>query len=583
MKKWVRWWGLAAFLSLSALIALFWFFFLDGFVRRLVESTGTSLVGAEVDVRGADVSLFPLGITLTGIQVTNPKNPSNNSMELSRVAFTVDGLNLLRRKVIINEMSLEGLRLDTVRKKPGRVVKASESKQQKDRKQAFFPLPSMDLPSAKTILDTEQIESLKLIESAKIDLQQSRALWEKRIRDLPDRSVLDGYRERVSRMKNISRTDIKSLASAANDLLTIKKEMERDINSVKEIRAAYQTDYSRMKTLIDRAERSPAEDLRRIKAKYPFSGSGLQNLTRALFSPSIADWIDSGRLWYARLSPLYERAVSKQGTTRVVKPLRGRGVDVLFKEAHPKPDLLVNLAKASMQPTSGSFAGEIHDITPDQDVLGRPLTFRFDGTGLPSVSSVSLRGTLDHVRPLKSSDTLHLLLRGYRANDLALSSNKDLSVMLRQGTADLDLSITYDGSVFDATIASTVTSVRLELGRDGSSGPLADAIRSAFSAVNGFVVHARISGTPDRYDIQLTSDLDGILQRAVGRVIGEKGAQLEKELKDAIYAKTEGKIRELRSGLDTLTGYGDTINSVQQQFAALLQDTDSLSRFKRSK
>src|SRR5512145_542918 len=101
MKKWIRWWGLIAFAAVTSLIFIFWLFLADGIVRRLVERTGTSIVGAEVNVSAADLTFSPLGLTLSGIQVTDPKAPSTNSLEIGRVAFTLDSLNLLRRKVII--------------------------------------------------------------------------------------------------------------------------------------------------------------------------------------------------------------------------------------------------------------------------------------------------------------------------------------------------------------------------------------------------------------------------------------------------------------------------------------------------
>ena len=37
MTKWIRWWGLGAFLVLVAVIGLLWIFFVDGWVKRLIE------------------------------------------------------------------------------------------------------------------------------------------------------------------------------------------------------------------------------------------------------------------------------------------------------------------------------------------------------------------------------------------------------------------------------------------------------------------------------------------------------------------------------------------------------------------
>ena len=101
MKKWIRWQGLVGFVSVILIIAIFWFFLLDMLVRRGIEAAGTRLAGAKVELAQADVSLFPLGMTLAGLRVTDKEAPMTNAVEVSRISFTVDGLNILRRKVII--------------------------------------------------------------------------------------------------------------------------------------------------------------------------------------------------------------------------------------------------------------------------------------------------------------------------------------------------------------------------------------------------------------------------------------------------------------------------------------------------
>ncbi|MDE3224403.1 MAG: hypothetical protein KGN30_03205, partial [Nitrospirota bacterium] len=47
---WIRWWGLGAFVGLAVLLALLWLFLVDPFVKRMIEQTGTKLVGAKVEL-----------------------------------------------------------------------------------------------------------------------------------------------------------------------------------------------------------------------------------------------------------------------------------------------------------------------------------------------------------------------------------------------------------------------------------------------------------------------------------------------------------------------------------------------------
>ena len=99
--KWIRWQGLITFLALTVIVAFIWFFFIDSYVERMIEKTGTKANGAKVELDNADLTLFPAGLRITGLQVTNPDKPMVNAVEIKKIAMSLDGLNLLRRKVVM--------------------------------------------------------------------------------------------------------------------------------------------------------------------------------------------------------------------------------------------------------------------------------------------------------------------------------------------------------------------------------------------------------------------------------------------------------------------------------------------------
>lgn len=577
MAKWIRWWGLIVFCSLVAITLLFWFVFADGLVRRAVEKAGTSLVGAEVDVAGADVTFSPLGVRLSGIAVTDPSSPGMNSLELSRVAFSLELLELLRRKVIIKEMAVEGFRFDTPRKRPGFVVKPPEKKPAATAGSGGFTLPSGDLPSAKTILAKESLASLSIIDETSSQIDKNREDWQRRVNGLPDRAKLDSYRSRVDKLKAASRSrslsDAKTLLSDSRDLTG---DLKNDITAVRQARSALTSDYAAARDAVDRAMRSPQEDIRRIREKYGLSASGAQNLSRTLFGGAVSSWIDRGFLWYGRLQPLFAGSGEKKGGTTVVKPLRAKGVDVRFREERPLPGLLVSFMNASMKPAAGTFDGEIRNITPEQDVLGSPLTFSFAGNGLQQLGSIKLSGTLDHVRPDASADAAAMTIRGYRITDMVLPGSTDLPATIREGLADISVSGKYDGSRISAHVEATARSVKFASSSEGSSGGISGAISSALEKVGSFSVTVDIAGTPDNYDVKITSDLDRVLKDAAGKVLGDKVAQFEKDLAAAIQERTGGKVKALQDTLGGMGALGGKIEGTEEQLNGLLRDATSL-------
>ena len=57
--KWVRWQGLIAFVVVVIVVMGVWFFVVDSAIEAVIEKTGTHLVGAKVELEGADLSISP--------------------------------------------------------------------------------------------------------------------------------------------------------------------------------------------------------------------------------------------------------------------------------------------------------------------------------------------------------------------------------------------------------------------------------------------------------------------------------------------------------------------------------------------
>lgn len=217
MRRWVRWQGLAVFAGFLVLFLVFWFLLVDDLVRRLIEKAGTQAVGAKVELARADLSLFPAGLTLQKLEVTNPDEPMKNVVEIGRISCHLDGFNLLLRKIIIKEIRLEGVRLGTPRMHSGAIPQTQKGPSPKEKKGATkFPsveIPSLDLPSVEKILEKEDLKSLKLAESLKKDMAAEKETWQKRVAELPDQKKIDEYRSRIEKVKSASKGGIGGISA----------------------------------------------------------------------------------------------------------------------------------------------------------------------------------------------------------------------------------------------------------------------------------------------------------------------------------------------------------------------------------
>jgi len=559
MKKWLRWQGLVLFGVITALVIIFWYFLADRIVKRSIETTGTRVVGAQVELSEADVRLFPLGITLTNLQVTNPDRPMTNAVQAGRMEFSLNGLNLLKRKIIIESMSLAGIRFNTPRKKSGAVDHAEKeeapSEAPSDSQKPKSDLPSFQLPDIDDILARETLASLEQIKHVRSEIEAAKVKWQKQLAEAPDQKTFETYQDRAKKLQK----GIKGLSGAlttAKDLKDLQKDISTDLKTIKQIQKDFNRDTSNLKEKIKQLRAAPRQDIDRIMKKYSLSADGLGNVSQLLFGDKIGGYVQHAVLWYGKIGPLLSKAGPTDQTDKPEKPARGKGISVRYQEADPLPDLLAKHADVSIEIPAGSIQGDIQQITTQQHILGLPLAFSFTGDTLKDIQSVKIQGSLDHIDPGNAMDRITATVMAYGVQDLALSEAENLPILLKKGLADLNLTASMKQEMLDADVSLSMNSTELTVGESLDPSPVVKALQNALTDVTRFTLTAKVSGPLDDYKVQMTSDLDRVLKRAVGKQLKNLTSDFQKDLRAGIMAKIKDPMAETSgsmSGLDTIT------------------------------
>jgi uncharacterized protein (TIGR03545 family) len=538
--KWVRWRGLAAFVVVVIVVVGACFLVVDSAIEAVIETRGTRMVGAEVELEEADLSIFPLGLFLTGLQVTDPDSPMTNAVQVDRIALLVEGAKLFRRKVIVKEMTLEGVRLNTPRKRSGAIPRqpSAEPGVSKRTPNEKLALPSLEAPDAKEILKREKLRSLELAESLKADLQAEKDDWRQRLGDLADEAKLAEYRQRIENLKSAKKGGLEGLLGAVSEVMAVRKDLRKDLDRIKTQKKELKKSLASYRKRVDEVAEASRADALRLKEKYALTPEGLANVSRLLFGEKISRWTDAALRWYERLRPVLERAKEE-----------GQGPEAV------KPYFLIRIAHVSMATPAGSIEGEIRNITPDQDVMGLPLTYDFSGENLKGLRSAELHGELNHIDPSSPRDTADLKISGYGVADLSLSDGPELPIVLKKADADFRVHAALAGQALEADLLGDLHSVEISTGMKKGAGSLAKALTASFSDVKEFSVKADISGTLKDYDVKLSSDLDRVLEDAVGKQVKAQLERLEEDLMAEISKKVGVPMDELKailSGLDAM-------------------------------
>ena len=117
----------------------------------LVADALTEFNGAEVNVDRVELKVLAGSLAASGIQVTNPEQPANNSVAIGEIAADLGLWNLLLGRVVIENVKLSAVEFDQPRATPGRVLVKPDETQEP----APFDLAGLDLSD----VDPAQLES----------------------------------------------------------------------------------------------------------------------------------------------------------------------------------------------------------------------------------------------------------------------------------------------------------------------------------------------------------------------------------------------------------------------------------------
>ncbi len=573
MKKWIRWKGLIAFAAAAVLTVVVWALVVDAVVRRTIEAVGTRAVGARVDLAEADLSLFPAGLELTGLAVTNPDSPMQNAVEIGHMKMDLDPGYLIKRKVIINDMVVAELRFNTPRKDSGEVPELAPKKSEMEKIDVAevskavaekvcgkFTMPALSQPDIKAILAEEPLQSIQLATDLEERIKAEQTRWEKELVRLADEKTLNEYRARVEKLKGTGGS-FGAILGAAGEVHQLQADIQKDLNLLKQAQTTFTTDLKAYQQQVRDLSKAPLKEIDRLMDKYSLSPTGLANLSQLIFGEKLCGWVQTASDWYRNVEPYIGQVPGGAGgAPEEQEPLRGKGKNIRFAETPPMPDFLIRNLKVNAAVAAGNLTGKAKNITLDQHILGSPMTYAFLGKQMKPIASLSLIGTANYVKPGDPKNNARLNIKGLVLEDLSLVREDSFPLTLKKATGDLILNLETVGNAIDAGLKAEFGAVRFLADAGEPQTAIAEAIGSAISGVERFTLNAEVVGTLDAYTLDVTSDLDKVLKSSVGNLVNAEAAKFQAALKEQITYRLQGPVAKTQGSLAGLSGIEDELS-----------------------
>ena len=565
--KSIRWGGLIAIIVIMSSLAVA-LLFAGSIVKPFMESSFTAMNGARVDIGDVNISYTPLTMEINNIQIADPTQAMVNTAQIDKVKFAISLGYMLLGKVVIDEASITGIQIDTPRRKSGLITRASKQEEKEDQAESIIPMPEIDLPDVKEILAAEPLLSDKLMSALEEDFSKTEVQWQEISNALPDKAKSDEYEARYKKIQSDAKGDFKQKLAAVKDAKQLSEDLKAEAQRIKQAKQQFSTDLDRIGEEIKAVKNAPAKDIARIKDKYRLDNLNAENISEMLFGEKVAGYVALAKQWYRRIEPY----LPEEDAAEEPKVERSQGVDVVFKESDPKPDVFVGVAAMTANLPRGQFEGSVTAISSDQSINRQPMRLKLRGVALSNKESEEISGEFNYIDKKNGYSRFNYAVAKSQITDFVVSRSSKLPLTMKQAVMDLKLDVRLQHGSLKGTAKTQFNKVSFD------SGDSSSLLSSSFKGVEAFKIDGQFSGAIGDLSIRIDSDLDNQLGQQLKNQLNQKKQAFENELRASLDAKLKepmSKIEAKKAKLDAIKNKIDQAEAQLQERLAALKETIS--------
>lgn len=572
--KIIRWSFLIITAIIIALIAILNILFFDKILKKIIISAGQTAVGAKVEIDYLKTSFKNCSVTINGFRAADKNNYFKNLVDIEKVRFDVRFAPLLRKKVVIDEMSVDGLRWQTDRKTSGELPKKKKSNEESKFSKMFKSAKDKtvtefnNLPSVETfnkiqdqiknfdinkLIEDSGLSSIKEVEKVSQDLQNKYKSYQDKVNNF-------NYEEKINKAKTLadelskskfgSIADIANTAKKVNELKVIKKEFDdilTELNNAKK-------DISATIDVTKQIKNTVTNDVNMICEKISIPTLNTKNISQMIFGTKWVSRVEK-TLYYISIIKQYIPEGSEEKEVKEVKQ-RALGRDILFREKL-YPSLLISLMKLSgttaktKEEQGIDFSGLIKNISSSPSLVNAPITLELNGNNATQKLAVS--GLFDH-RTKDSKDNIKVELTGLLGTLLNIEPNDYLPLV---DTANVNVAGNFDlnnsGFLCSADIAFKDIKEKDLKSVEGNLKYLAQITNSIKSFDVNLTAKTQDS---ENLDVKINSDIDKKLYDAMSKMFSAKVNEAKDKIKQKVNELAQAKVKEIEKSLQ---GQKDTV------------------------
>ena len=600
--SYIRWKALLPLSVFLVLLTLWTLIFKDPALRWAVEKAGTAAVGAKVDLADAHWSLTEGNVTLRGLQVTDPKSPMTNLVEVEDLILDLGILPALEKKIVVDTIAARGIRFGTPRATSGALQKSDGSDASGlssavvDHWKSQIKVPALDLSTLQKSVNVDAIsaDSLATLRAARHARAYADTARAKLLADLAaadPRPVIDSAEALSSRLAtaNLRALGIPGARRAVADVRRALAELGRIDDRLKALETEVQGNAAGLTQKFEAIPAARVQDYAYARSLLQLPSFDIPSIGPQLMSDLVAEQF-GGVLYWMQLAEQYTPPGLKRRTQRGPDRLRASGTTVLFPKEMVYPAFLIRVAELSLSlagegATAGNYTARIDGVTTEPAVYGAPTTFTLEREGSnPNARDIRVGGSFDHrALPLRDSVSARMV-----AIPLPTVRLGGLGATVSLGTGASELQVTRAGDALRGEWTWRAPKVRWT--RDTSMRAATPTMRGvedvlwrALSRLDSVEIAASFGGTLERPTLAVRTNIANAVGNALREQLGAEVRRAELQVRARVDALVEAKVAEARGYADRTKAevdqrIGDERTRLQEQRTALEARLRELTR-----
>lgn len=553
--------GIIFLLVLFGIVVAIMWFFTDRWLENQMEDIGSTIVGAKVEFDGVDFSLTKLHMKWKRLQVTNPDNTWQNLFETGIAEFDMDLLPLLSKKIIIENMQVEGLRFNTPRQTDGKIEKKEEATGKKSEvilaienrlKAETARMPVFNLQKLTKKIDIDSLWKLvnlqtpQKIDSLKQSYQQKYTEWQQRLTNLPSEKDLNRVTQQIETIRVDQLKSLEEFQSAYNQVNQLYQQVDSTRKSVRSLKSDFEQDLAKITETQKIIPTWIKDDYQQALRLAQIPDISVGNVARILFGERVIQMMQS-ITGYVGKARYYEEKV-KSTSPQKESPPRLKGQDIHFGTPPNLPKFWIKQISLSGEaPNELRLAGKVENIVSQQEVINQPTTIQITGMRRDQ-ASLQLLTTLDY-RQAVSQEKIELSMQNMPLANVKLTNFALLPQKIQKGTGKLNAVLNFVGGDFESKIQFAAADLTFDYSDKPANldARLLELSRSITESLSLITLDALAAQTGKDFKFRLNSNLDELIASRFKEILSQEIQKAQQQIEARVRQEVEKRQKELET------------------------------------